>query len=109
MFISRYDDYLVVSRKEENRNACYTEVCAGDVLHTKMNVNTIIIEKVNTYEIYTCHPETGDTGWDIHHVESTDDLIKYYPNFDCIITKNDRCGAACIEFTHSGWEAYQKS
>lgn len=45
--------------------------------------------KTNVYEIYTKDPETGQTGWEIEIVLSTDELIKTYPNFDCIITKND--------------------
>jgi hypothetical protein len=108
MFISEYDNYLVVSRVKKFANAWLTEVCSGDELASTMNANTIVVEKINTYEIYTCHPATGEGGWDIHHVESTDDLIKYYPDFDCIITKNDRAGAACIEFTQAGWVAYDK-
>lgn len=45
----------------------------------------------STYEIYTCHPVTGETGWDIVHVETASD-ISLYPLFDCIITRNDSHG-----------------
>ena len=41
------------------------------------------------YEIYTKHPDTGETGWDIKWVLSTRDRIKSYPHFDCIITVDD--------------------
>ena len=43
----------------------------------------------NIYEIYTKNPETNESGWDIVWVRSTDSLIKTFPNFDVIITKND--------------------
>ena len=44
---------------------------------------------MNIYEIYTKNPETNEGGWDIVWVRSTDDLIKTFPNFDVVITKND--------------------
>ena len=43
----------------------------------------------NIYEIYTKNPETNESGWDIVWVRSTDSLIKTFPNFDVVITKND--------------------
>lgn len=44
---------------------------------------------VKAYEIYVKNPITGEEGWDIKTVWSTDELIKTYPDFDCIITIND--------------------
>lgn len=47
------------------------------------------------YEIYTCHPITGITGWEIETIsvkgrnkEEARELIKSYPNFDVIILFN---------------------
>lgn len=45
--------------------------------------------KFNIYEIYTSHPVTGESGWDIKFVRATVEGIKSFPNFDCIITVND--------------------
>ena len=56
---------------------------------------------LNLYEIYTYNEEditegcykgkkAGEvTGWNIFWVLSTDEKIKTFPLFDCIITKND--------------------
>jgi len=42
----------------------------------------------NLYEIYTCDPETGRTGWDIEFVIALDrDDVATFPNFDCVILK----------------------
>lgn len=106
MIISKYSDYLVINRKQKNSSAWVTKVCDGGLLLATMNENTYAVEKISTYEIYTRHPDTGENGWDISHVESTDDLIKFYPYYDCIITKNDSAGVDCVEFTHSGWLEY---
>ena len=43
----------------------------------------------NIHEIYTKHPETGETGWDIKWVRAHKDAIASFPNFDCIITRGD--------------------
>lgn len=51
--------------------------------------------KEYNFEIYTKHPETGKTGWDIKFASvfaaSKDEakvLLKDYPHFDCIILFN---------------------
>jgi hypothetical protein len=46
-------------------------------------------QKMKAYEIYTKNPTTGQLGWDIKFVWSTPDMIKLYPDFDCIISVND--------------------
>jgi hypothetical protein len=46
-------------------------------------------EPIKIFEIYTKHPETGETGWNIEWVRSTEREIKSYPDFDVIITRND--------------------
>jgi hypothetical protein len=47
------------------------------------------------YEIYTCDPITGTTGWEIQNIsvraetrKEARELIKNYPNFDVIILYN---------------------
>jgi len=51
----------------------------------------------HNYEIYTCCPKTGETGWDIKHVSvisKTDrsyDARKFltnFPHYDCVILSN---------------------
>lgn len=50
-------------------------------------------EEIKAFEIYVKNPETGELGWDIVFVWSTEKLIVTYPHFDCIITRNDwLCG-----------------
>ena len=48
-----------------------------------------MLTKVYAYEIYTKCPDTGTLGWDIERVWSTPDRIKFFPNFDCVITVDD--------------------
>lgn len=98
LFISEYSVYLITSRKSAAQmNAHVTEVITGDKIHTSLNPLTIYIELLNTYEIYTKNPETGERGWNIEFVTSTDRLIKSYPDFDCVITKNDHAMSKCVE------------
>lgn len=51
--------------------------------------------KEYNFEIYTKHPVTNDSGWDIRFAscfadskESAKEIIKSYPLFDCIILYN---------------------
>lgn len=51
--------------------------------------------KTVNYEIYTCHPETKEGGWDIKFVniigETRDERIETLhnvPDFDCVILFN---------------------
>jgi len=104
MDISRYDEYLVVTN---NKNKYTNAVCTGDKLHSVLSEITCYVGKINTYEIYTNNPETGESGWDIKHINSTDKLIRYYPNFDCVITKNDSAGKECKTFLD--FQAYLRS
>jgi len=41
------------------------------------------------YELYTKNPVTKETGWDIKWVRSTEEQVKSYPDFDCIISKRE--------------------
>ncbi len=62
-----------------------------DLLAKLQGENTVSVEAINNYEIYTVCPVTGTTGWEVKNIRSTDTLIKLYPHFDCVITKNDTC------------------
>lgn len=51
--------------------------------------------KQYNFECYTKHPQTGETGWDIKWVgvfadskEDARELLKSFPNFDCVLTFN---------------------
>lgn len=86
MQISKYFEYLTV----QNIAGSFNErVVTGDKLGDVINEFTCHLEQINTYEIYTKNATTGEGGWDICLVRSTDTFIKMYPLFDCIITKND--------------------
>lgn len=103
MNISKYSKYLVINRINNKFKAISVD---GDKLANVISSDTIEIDEINQYEIYTCCPETGVTGWDIKYIESTDRLIKYYPNFDCIITKNDCAGHVTEDFLQTGFDTY---
>ena len=106
MNISKYRKYLVVNRVN---NKFRTLVVMGDKLSDAINSDTVEIDEVHQYEIYTCCSKTGVKGWDIKHIESTDRLIKYYPNFDCVITKNDSAEQSIEEFLRTGFDTYLNS
>ena len=44
---------------------------------------------MTAFEIYVKNPETGEEGWEIKLVWSTEEKIVTYPHFDCVITRND--------------------
>tara|TARA_B100000900_G_scaffold416085_1_gene448981 strand:+ start:662 stop:883 length:222 start_codon:yes stop_codon:yes gene_type:complete len=46
-------------------------------------------EETTIFEIYVKNEKTLEGGWDIKYVRSTEDLIKTFPFFDVIITRND--------------------
>ena len=46
-------------------------------------------QRKNVYEIYICGGPNMVSGWEIKWVFATPEGIKSFPNFDCIITKND--------------------
>lgn len=57
--------------------------------------NTGSLTKYYNYEIYTKHPFTGESGWDIKFIsvkadckKEADKKIESYPNFDCVILYN---------------------
>lgn len=67
------------------------------------------------FEIYTCNPETGETGWDIHcptvfakDKAEAKEKLKSYPNYDCIILFN--CGRPMnetdTEYYANGYDFY---
>ena len=89
MHISPYSEYAVTYRQIENPNSYQTSVCVGSELFKNFIERTMRVDTVHSYEIYTKNPETGEGGWDIMLVRSTDNLIEHFPHFDCIITKND--------------------
>ena len=86
MQISQYSEYLVSNRVLPNSSKFSCHVVSGDKLSTIVDASTVDISEIHTYEIYICNPDTGESGWDIELVRSTDNLIKAFPNFDCIIT-----------------------
>ena len=58
----------------------------------------------NLYEIYTCHPETGERGWDIEFVIALDvDDVATYPFFDCVILKEGSFGTCKLSAANSGY------
>ncbi len=99
MNITPYNKYLVTNRIKE-RSSIYESFVGVTGLEIKEYITelTINISIMHTYEIYTKNPETGEGGWDIKLVRSIDELIKKYPNFDCIITKNDSPENQCVDF-----------
>ena len=105
MDFNEFQDFHVVTRKPDAPNKFDQYVIKGDEFATVVNIQKLVhIEPVNTYEIYVCNPETGEGGWEIKHVMSTNKLIKYFPNFDCIITRNDSPYDRCESFLD--WDSY---
>ena len=87
MDLDIYQQYLIVNR---------LPTCKAKSIITKLadikgliNKTTFKLEAINTYEIYTCCPDTGVGGWEIKNVTSTDSMINGFPLFDEIISKND--------------------
>lgn len=90
MDISEYLDYLVLGEKIGSGLGYYRVKGLEGLKKAIMTLDrTCNIEIIHTYEIYTLEPEKLTTGWDIKHIESTDSLVKKYPLFDCVISKND--------------------
>lgn len=89
MQISEYSKYAITNRKPKSPNRFVTTESTAATMSALIGTRTIRIDEIHNYEIYTNCPETGQSGWDIHLVRSTDYLIKKYPHFDCIITRND--------------------
>ena len=87
MVISEYNSYLVLAGKG---NGLQRYEVTGDKLAEVFQKFERVarIDVIECFEVYTCNPETGEGGWDIHWVRGVRDRIqKYYPNFDCIITQ----------------------
>lgn len=95
MHLSRYSQFLLANRENGKETNI---VCSGADVHKLINEHTVDIASIHTYEIYTRNPETGEGGWQIEHVRSTDYLIRQFPLFDCIITKNDVHVSECTDF-----------
>ena len=87
MDISPYEQYLITNRVSKGgfESIKTTATTMGELI----SESTVDISPIHTYEIYTCNPDTGERGWDIKHIASTDMLVKSYPLFDTIITRND--------------------
>ena len=97
MHISPYNEYLVTNRIDGKTTS---QALRGDKIYQAITADTLHIEVINTYEIYVCNDQVEEycgkqcepgtiDGWRIEYVASTDRLIKTYPFFDTIITKND--------------------
>ena len=106
MIISKYTKYFIINN---DKNIYSFETCTGDMLSMALTPHSCMVEPVNTYEIYTKCPDKGTGGWEIEYVTSTDKLIKYYPLFDCIISKNDTAGHVTKTFLEEGFRAYLNS
>ena len=89
MEISQYGKYAITNRNPETRSRFITVKSTAATMSALIGTKTIRIDEIHDYEIYTNNPETGESGWHIHHVRSTDFMIKNYPHFDCVITRND--------------------
>lgn len=97
MYMSPYQTYLLTNRGDKRP---YKSILVKlNDMGSQISNNTVDISEIHTYEIYTCHPETGEEGWEIKLIRSTDRLIKSYPLFDTIIAKND----CPIENVNADW------
>lgn len=63
---------------------------------------------LNIYELYTKNPVTKETGWDIKWVRSTEEQVKSYPDFDCIISRNADNIDAYMKIKVEEWFPNQK-
>ena len=89
MEISEYSKYAITNRNPEFRSRFITVKSTAATMSALIGTKTIRIDEIHDYEIYIVNADTGQTGWGIHNVRSTDFMIKNYPDFDCIITRND--------------------
>jgi len=89
MQISEYGRYAITNRNPEFPNRFITVASTAATMAALIGTKTIRIDEIHNFEIYTNNPATGESGWYIHLVRSTDYLIKKFPDFDCIITRND--------------------
>ena len=85
--ISEFSEYIVVAG---NGNDLARYIVKGDKIKELYNKfdRVVYIGKLEGFEIYTCNPETGETGWNIEWVVCVKEALKFYPNFDCIITRD---------------------
>jgi len=77
----RGGEYLTLSNPSQRKKITRKKNSVGAVKSTKA--------PLKIFEIYTKHPTTGESGWEIEWVRSTEKEIKSYPNFDVVITRND--------------------
>ena len=61
-------------------------VSGADLGQFMVDHKVFMVELIECWECYTKNPETGDGGWDIVWIKSTRNLLKKFPDFDCIIT-----------------------
>ena len=61
-------------------------VSGADLGQFMADHRVFMVELIECWECYTKNPETGDGGWDIVWIKSTRELVKKFPDFDCIIT-----------------------
>ena len=84
--ISECYDYIIKGCFN-NQNQLKRYIVSGKQLFSAFDRITYI-GKIECFECYVCNPETGETGWDIVYIRGVKEKIeKYYPNFDCFITK----------------------
>jgi hypothetical protein len=60
------------------------------------------------YELYIKNPVTKENGWDIKWVRSTEEQVKSYPDFDCIISRNVDNIDAYVKIKVEDWFPNQK-
>ena len=61
-------------------------VSGADLGQFMVDHKVFMVELIECWECYTKNPETGAGGFDIVWIKSTRNLLKEFPNFDCIIT-----------------------
>jgi len=85
MQVNSFYDYFVSFHTEGNSRS--GDVVSGSLLGQFMATHKVfMVEPIECWECYTNNPETGDGGWDIVWIRSTRELVKKFPDFDCIIT-----------------------
>jgi len=88
MQISKDRKYAITNINPQRSNRFITVESTPATMAALINTNTIRIDEVHNYRIYTKNPaRVADTS-PIHNVRSTVFLITQYPYFDRIISRN---------------------
>jgi hypothetical protein len=106
--LNKYQEYLLVAGDGNFLNRYKVK---GAELKDAFNHfdRVVYIGKIECFETYIKNPKTGETGWEIVYIEGIREKIeKYYPHFDCFITKGYPCTSAnkVVEFYQLEHEDY---